>query len=1642
MPHKNLSTLFLDQSNDQIWMIDRDFLLAYANQAFLSLIKELSGEENRLNETIFTKGFGENDIQKWSDYYRRAFSGEYFEVEEHFFNPQKNKVQYSHITFKPVKGENGEIVAVASQSKDITNQVKQRMEAKQLMDASLDVFCTINEAGEFIYVSAAAEAHWGYKPEELIGKPYIALTLEEDVSKTKEIAAAIEKGHDIKTFHNRYRKKDGGIAYNLWSARWDEATQLNYSVARDNKEQIEQEEKIQHSEQRFKALVQEGSDLIGILDAEGNYAYVSPTSKSILGIAPEEFLGKSPLDFIHPEDIERTLASLEKITLESKVAVEPFRFKNKDNEWRWMETVLTNMIDNPTVKGIVANSRDITDKFYEEHKLKLFEKVINSATDAILITEADPLEKPGPKIVYVNEAFCRNTGYNADEVLGKNPRFLQGPKTDQEKLKILSEKIKEGEPSEITVVNYTKGGEEFWVNFAVSPVLDQSGQITHFISVQRDVTEQKNKELEKDLLTAISLNFNLEKDYISAVKGLCKTIGEFGEFEWVELWTPSLEKNQIQLIDHYLANPEDEAFYLSSSEVRAFNKSESLVGKVWFEETQLIWSDIEISKDFLRREAAKKIGLKYVMGIPLNLHEEVSAVLLVGTKKEITQLKNYAWMFKRLKGFIGSELNRKKLENDLNLLYNTIPDIVCLADFTGRFLKINDAGCKLLGYPEDEILYQSPEKFVHPSDKKISAEEIKKLGKGESTFKYENRYITKSGSILWLSWICNVSRQEGLIYATARNITEEKKLRLLNSQVTNMAKIGSWEIDFINQTVYWSNEVHELHGTDPNTYVPELHNSINFYRRDFREMVRSNLEKIIATGGTFDFEAIIINSQGKELWIRSIGATEFINGNCVRVYGGFQDIHEKKVAALELEKTLKTLEDYKFALDQSAIIAVTNDNGIITSVNDNFCAISKYKREEIIGQTHRLVNSKYHPPEFFKNLWKTIASKKIWRGEIKNKAKDGSFYWVDTTIVPFLDKQNKPFQYLAIRFDITSRKEAEESALTALSEKNTILESISDNFYALDDDFCFSYMNSSCASLLQVDPLEIIGKNIFEEHSNLMNTEFEQNLRHVKKTKETVSFEFYYEPFDRWFQENIYPTPSGLSVYFQDITYKRKAEQERNSLQVTLENSLNEIYIFDSETLKFKYVNKGALLNLGYTEAEIKKLTPIDIKPDHTKDTFKKLVGPLVSKEEEKIIFFTNHKRKDGSLYPVEVHLQLVTEASNNRFLAIILDITDQKKAEKLILQANERFEKVTEATNDAIWDWDIINETFYRSKAIENFFGKETSRTLTHKQFWKDTFHPEDLVKTQEGLKEAISNPSCNRWEAEYRILNDVGDVYYVLDRGVIVRNDQGEAIRMIGAMTNISHQKDYEIQLKELNRELQKHAIELERSNEELEQFAFVTSHDLQEPLRMITSFMDQLKRKYEDQLDEKALQYIYYATDGAKRMKNIILDLLKYSRAGKPSENIEEVNLNEVISSYRQLRRKLIAESSAVIIVKELPSIITYMAVVTQIFHGLLDNAIKYSREGVAPVIEIKAKEKTNEWEFSVADNGLGIDAQFFDKIFIIFQRLHNRTSYEGTGIGLSIVKRSVEFLDGKIWLSSTVGKGTTFFFTLSKNRFKNL
>ncbi len=238
-------------------------------------------------------------------------------------------------------------------------------------------------------------------------------------------------------------------------------------------------------------------------------------------------------------------------------------------------------------------------------------------------------------------------------------------------------------------------------------------------------------------------------------------------------------------------------------------------------------------------------------------------------------------------------------------------------------------------------------------------------------------------------------------------------------------------------------------------------------------------------------------------------------------------------------------------------------------------------------------------------------------------------------------------------------------------------------------------------------------------------------------------------------------------------------------------------------------------------------------------------------------------------------------------------------------------------------------------------------------------------------------------------------------------------------------------------LERKVKLRTAELEIKNRELEQFAYVASHDLQEPLRTTTGFVDLLRKRYHGQLDSNADQYLDYITQSSDRMKVLIHNLLDYSRLGKEKELVT-LCCNDLLQDVLHDLDQSIRENNAVIHAEPLPEVTGYKTEMKQLFQNLVSNSIKFRKKNSNPVITVSAVNNNGNWIFSFKDNGIGINPAFHERIFVLFQRLHKRSDYEGTGIGLAYCKKIVELHGGKIWVESVPDEGCTFFFTISETQ----
>jgi PAS domain S-box-containing protein len=1196
---------------------------------------------------------------------------------------------------------------------------------------------------------------------------------------------------------------------------------------------------LEQSLKMYEHVTEATSDAIWDYDPKSTILFWGEGFKTLFGYekGPSKKGIKRWTEKIHPDDVDRIMKNVDEFMAGTMDRWdEEYRFKKADGNYAYVrDKAIVVTGEDGSLERIIGAMEDITTKKEEVQQLKLMESVVVNTKDAVLITKAEPMDAPhGPEIVYVNKAYEKMSGYSREELIGKTPRIFHGPHTDYDALKEFGKKIRKFKPAEVETINYKKNGEEYWVQFSVSPVADEKGQFTHWIAVERDITERKLKELQKSLSTDISVAFNVKNDLTDALDVTLNSIQSVKQFALAEFWLVDDHKQEIRLETYLMNDGSMKLFYRQTENVTVFKKGEGMPGKTWKKEKELFWRNLDSRKTFHRNAAAKKVGIKTAFSFPLIRDGQVLGVLLLGLKEDLKQESFFIPLFKDLAVQLGLEISRKKLEYELKMIFNSAPDIICIAGFDGYFKKVNPAMCEMLGYSEHELLTNPFIDFTHPADIKKTRNELAALRNEKGSFKFENRYITKTGKVVWLSWTTKPLYHKKITFSVAKDVTEQKELEDLLDQANRLAKIGSWEIDLVKENVYMSEITKEIHELDPDT-EPDLEEAIHFYEEGVsRNKIQEAVKNAVEHGQPYDLELQLRTAKGNLRWVRTIGDPEFVDGKCVRIYGSFQNIDDRKKSEAQIFEKNRQLDvlamfngrvikydDWEKAFQESLpeLAEVVNadrayyfENHEDPESGEKLTSMKlEWVDENISAQLHRPEHKnvpfkaihEFIDPLSKNRLVSTIVSeiedkefKKLLESQdIKSVLSipvfAGKDFW---GFIGFDDcrKERKwrddEISFLeTISLNLASaidNEEAGEALQKAYDEKNEIIESIGDGFFAVDNDFTVTYWNQKAEELLSIPKEKVLGKYLWDVFDKEEALESYSQYSKALKKQVALKFEDNYEPIGRWFDINVYPSNKGISVFFKDITERKKADEK------------------------------------------------------------------------------------------------------------------------------------------------------------------------------------------------------------------------------------------------------------LRELNQALEQQAKELAVSNAELEQFAFVASHDLQEPLRMITSFLAQLERKYNDVLDAKGKQYIHFATDGAKRMRQIILDLLDFSRIGRVETKTESVNINEILANEVRYYNRKIKNVDAIVEWKNMPVITAAKGPLQQVFHNLIGNGLKYQSDGNIPKITISAEESDTHWTFSVQDNGIGINPDYKEKVFNIFQRLHNRDEFEGTGVGLAICKKVVEEHGGEIWVESEEGKGSTFHFTIEK------
>lgn len=893
---------------------------------------------------------------------------------------------------------------------------------KAMVHDGSDMIAILDNTAKYLYVSPSSKSVLDYEPEIFLGQSAFEFIHPDDVEKaSREFAtAAGQKKVSLSPF--RFRHNNGSwrwIQTVITDLRQTPAIKGFVANSRDVSGIVESQNALKDSNERYRYVSKATSDAIWDYDLASGSLLWGDGFLKIFGYSGDMLHSniQTWISRIHPDDARRVEERLNAFLSSGETNWrDDYKFLKADGNYAHVVDkgfVIRDIGGSPV--RMIGAKQDITVRKKEEARLRVLESVVTNTIDAVIIAQIQPSGKDVTRIIFVNKAFERLTGYLAGEVEGRSPWFLQGSGSDRLELEELINSIKTNKPYQGMIINYKKNGAEIWVSYSVTPVADGQGVYTHWITILRDFTEAKNLELKQSLLAEINSVFNSGKGLSDTLLAVLSKISEFGKFGFASLWTNDSSSGQLE--------PAASLFYYPHKEEPVQSQNPPSAGACYALQIknngkQGFWK-LAHGRDELARN-----DIRQVWGIPLYHYGTFIGVLLLGTTNgsDLT----LPLLPEDLGNHLGTEIHRKKLEQDLEHIFNLAPDIIAITDFSGNFKKLNPAASKLLGFSMDELLSRPFSCFLHPEEKQLNDKQSSLLRESGKSYYIEERYLTMDGRSKWLGWTSQPLKDERLVYSVAKDITEKKELEQLLLNSNSLARIGSWEITFPEKKVSWSTITKEIMQAMPD-YIPGRDTPLGeFYPQFAMEMMDGRIRAALEQGRPWDEVLQVSTIRGELKWVRSIGSSESIDGRCLRIFGSLQDIDLKvraessaKEARAELEESEKRYSEL-FHLSPLPMWVYDFESLNFLDVNQTAISSYGYSKKEFLSMNIRDIR----PTEEIERLEKTLEKTRkkqsvIFRGIFKHRKKNGENIQVDikSNTVIFKGKMAK----VIIASDITER---------------------------------------------------------------------------------------------------------------------------------------------------------------------------------------------------------------------------------------------------------------------------------------------------------------------------------------------------------------------------------------------------------------------------------------------------------------------------------------------------------------------------------------------------------------------------------------------------------------------------------------------
>jgi PAS domain S-box-containing protein len=819
-----------------------------------------------------------------------------------------------------------------------------------------------------------------------------------------------------------------------------------------------------------------------------------------------------------------------------------------------------------------------------------------------------------------------------------------------------------------------------------------------------------------------------------------------------------------------------------------------------------------------------------------------------------------------------------------------------------------------------------------------------------------------------------------------------KEKELSNSIINNLPGIF-YLFDYRGKILRWNKNFETISGYGPEE-IKRMHPS-KFVDAGNRKKFRKRIVAVFE-GEIPGAEITFCNKENKliSFYINSLALTY---GGVPCVLGIGIDLTDRLNAELKLRNTLKELTDYKHALNQSSIISITDNNGVITYANDNFCKTSKFSLEEVLGKTHRIVSSGYHPDTFFADLWKTIKSGNIWNGEIKNRAKDGTHFWVNTTTVPFKDQNGEPYQYLAIRTDITGRKRVEEALRKSEANLRTIFENSGIAFIRLNEKLeVISFNQLAQAYAKQYLPIALEeGRNGFEYFSN-RKANLEVALSgEVSRSVENYSMDSEI-PF--WLLEKYLPVFDddknvvGLIITYSDISILKRAESAVKENEQRLSNILNNMIggIVEVDTKgNFKFLNESAKQILGlepslfidsYNISSFAKSFDLDENP-LAAENFP--INTVLARHTTVNNFELGLKTKGGITKWLTMNAApaFSEEGILSGAVCSFMDITENIEAQNELKEVSSRLMLAKQSAGFGLWELDIDTGKITWDEQMYRLTGLDPNTEITNPVFLSHV-HPEDVQREKRRL-EGFTKDYSGRDGVFRFIRNDSGSIRYLRKNTVIRYNGKGQPKHVLGIVYDVSGIILHEQSLMEANQKA-----------EEMKQIALraaMNPHFLFNALNSIQFFITHNDRtnaiNYLSKFSKLVRGILNSSMNKTTRL-SVELELLRHYI------EIEQIRFSHKFNFDIELQEDIDTEAI------EVPSLLLQPFVENAILHGL------YNKEIVGQ-LKILIRQETNTLTIFIEDNGIGREAA---------NQLRTKNFPAHQSNGILITKERMKLFDG--------------------------